>query len=63
MASYDQHITTRAVRAYQERPASVKQARQATVEVRVDDAALESAVRPLGVADVQHESARGAALA
>ncbi len=45
---YDQHITTRAVRAYQERPASVKQARQATVEVRVDDAALESAVGRLG---------------
>ena len=45
---YDQHITTRAVRAYQERPASVKQERQATVEVRVDDAALESAVGRLG---------------
>jgi transposase len=45
---YDQHTTTRAVRAYQERPAAVKQERQATVEVRVDDAALESAVGRLG---------------
>jgi transposase len=45
---YDQHTTTRPVRAYQERPAYEKQEHQATVEVRVDEAALESAVRRLG---------------
>jgi len=45
---YDHHTTTRQVRAYKDRPAYVKQDRQATVEVRVDEAALESAVRRLG---------------
>jgi transposase len=45
---YDQHTTTRPVRAYKERPAYVKQESQATVEVRVDEEALESAVRRLG---------------
>jgi transposase len=45
---YDQHTTTRQVRAYQDRPAYEKQEHQATVEVRVDEAALESAVRRLG---------------
>ncbi len=45
---YDQQITTRPVRAYQGRPASEKEDRQATVEVRVDEDALELAVRRLG---------------
>jgi transposase len=45
---YDHHTTTRQVRAYQERPADEKQEDQATVEVRVDEEALESAVRRLG---------------
>lgn len=45
---YDQHRTTRSVRAYRDRPAYEKQEHQATVEVRVDEAALESAVRRLG---------------
>jgi len=45
---YDQHTTTRQVRAYQDRPADEKQEDQATVEVRVDEEALESAVRRLG---------------
>lgn len=45
---YDQHTTTRPVRAYQERPASVKHERHATVEVRVDETALDSAVGRLG---------------
>jgi transposase len=45
---YDQHTTTRPVRAYQERPAYVKQESQATVEVRVDEEALEAVVRRLG---------------
>lgn len=45
---YDQHTTTRPVRAYRDRPASVQEARQATVEVHVDEEALESAVRQLG---------------
>jgi len=45
---YDQHTTTRPVRAYKEREAYVKQESQATVEVRVDEEALESAVRRLG---------------
>jgi transposase len=42
---YDHHTTTRPVRAYQHRPAYVKEDHHATVEVRVDEAALESAVR------------------
>ena len=45
---YDQHRTTRQLRAYRGRPAQVKEDRQATVEVRVDEEALESAVRRLG---------------
>ena len=45
---YDQHTTTRQLRAYRGRPAQVKEDRQATVEVRVDEEALESAVRRLG---------------
>lgn len=45
---YDQQTSTRPVRAYKDRPAYVKQESQATVEVRVDEEALESAVRRLG---------------
>jgi transposase len=45
---YDEQTTTRQVRAYKDRPAYVKQERQATVEVRVDEEALELAVRQLG---------------
>jgi transposase len=45
---YEQHTTVRPVRAYKERPAYVKQEHQGTVEVRVDEEALESAVRRLG---------------
>ena len=45
---YDQHTTAQQVRAYKDRPAYVKQESQATVEVRVDTEALESAVRRLG---------------
>jgi transposase len=45
---YDHHTTTRQVRAYKDRPAYVKEEHQATVEVRVDETALESAVRRLG---------------
>lgn len=45
---YDQQTTSRSVRAYQGRPAYIKQESQATVEVRVDEAALELAARRLG---------------
>lgn len=45
---YDQHRTTRQRRTYRGRPAQVNEDRQATVEVRVDEDALESAVRRLG---------------
>lgn len=45
---YDQQTTSRSVRAYQDRPAYVKEESQATVEVRVDEAALELAARRLG---------------
>jgi transposase len=45
---YDQHTTTRQVRAYKDRPAYGQEDRQATVEVRVDEEALESAVHRLG---------------
>jgi transposase len=45
---YDQYTTTQQVRAYKDRPAYVKAERQATVEVRVDEEALEAAVRRLG---------------
>lgn len=45
---YDEQVTTRSVRAYQDRPASIKEERQATVEVEIDSQALESAVGRLG---------------
>jgi transposase len=45
---YDQHRTTRPLRTYRGRPAQVQEERHATVEVRVDEEALESAVRRLG---------------
>jgi transposase len=45
---YDQQTTSRSIRAYQGRPAYVKEESQATVEVRVDEAALELAARRLG---------------
>jgi len=45
---YDHHTTTRQVRAYKDRPAYEKADHHATVEVRVDEAALEAAVRRLG---------------
>jgi transposase len=45
---FDQHTVSRAVQAYRERPARVEKGHQATVEVRVDEAALEAAVRRLG---------------
>ena len=43
-----QHATPRAVRAARGQPARVEGDRHATVEVRVDEAALEAAVRRLG---------------
>ena len=45
---YRQHATPRVVRAYQGRPTRVEEDRQATVEVRVDEVALEAAVRRVG---------------
>src|SRR5712691_2129180 len=45
---FHQHATPRVVRAYQDRPARVEEDRHATVEVRVDEATLEAAVRRLG---------------
>ena len=45
---YSQHTTPRAVRAYRGEPARVEACCHATVEVRVDEAALEAAVRRLG---------------
>ena len=45
---YRQHATPRVVRAYRGRPARIEEDRQATVEVRVDEVALEAAVRRLG---------------
>jgi transposase len=45
---YSQHATSRAVRAYRGQPARGEEDRQATVEVRVDEVALEAAVRRLG---------------
>ena len=42
------HVTPRPVRAYLRRPARVEHDRHATVEVCVDDAAVEAAVRRLG---------------
>ena len=43
-----QHVTPRPVRAYRGQPARVDHDRHATVEVWVDEAALEAAVRRLG---------------
>ena len=43
-----QHVMPRPVRAYRGQPARVDHDRHATVEVRVDEAALEAAVRRLG---------------
>jgi transposase len=45
---YSQHTTPRAVRAYRGQAARVEDERQASVEVRVDEVALEAAVRRLG---------------
>ena len=45
---YDHHSTTHPRRAYRGRPAQRVEDRQATVEVRVDEDALEAAVRRLG---------------
>jgi transposase len=45
---YDHYTTTRSVRAYRGRPAYEKQEGDATVEVRVDEEALASAVSRLG---------------
>ena len=45
---YDHHYTTHQRRAYRGRPAQRVEDRQATVEVRVDEDALEAAVRRLG---------------
>ena len=45
---YEQPCTSRPVRAYRDREAGGKVARQATVELRVDEAALEAAVGRLG---------------
>jgi transposase len=45
---YEQHCTAQRMKAYRDRPAQIKEERQATVEVRVDEDALESAVRRLG---------------
>src|SRR6266487_4080990 len=42
------HVTPRPVRAYRERPARVEHDRHATVEVCVDEAAVEAAERRLG---------------
>jgi transposase len=42
---YDPHVTTHGIRASRGRPAQVREDRQATVEVRVDKEALESAGR------------------
>jgi transposase len=43
-----QHVTPRPVRAYRGQPARIEEERQATIEVRVDEVALEAAVRRLG---------------
>ena len=45
---FHQHAQPRAVRAYRGRPARIAEDRHATVEVRVDEAPLEAAVRRLG---------------
>jgi transposase len=43
-----QHVTPRPVRAYRGQPARMEEERQATIEVWVDEGALEAAVRRLG---------------
>jgi transposase len=43
-----QHVTPRAVRAYRGQPARIEEERQATIEVCVDEGAVEAAVRRLG---------------
>jgi transposase len=43
-----QHVTPRAVRAYRGQPARIEAEQQATIEVCVDEGALEAAVRRLG---------------
>ena len=45
---YGQHTTTRPGRASQDRTADEKEAQHATVDVRVDEAAMEAAVRQVG---------------
>jgi transposase len=45
---YTQHATPRTVRAYRGQSVRVERDRQATVEVRVDEDALEAAIRRLG---------------
>ena len=45
---FRQYATPRVVRAYRDRPARIEEDRHATVEVRVDEVALEAAVRRLG---------------
>ena len=55
---YDQQITSRPVRAYRGRAAGLKEDRQATVEVQVDEEALESAVVAVGLAGVWDQSTR-----
>jgi len=45
---FHQHRTTCTVRAYRDRPARIEEDRHAMVEVRVDEEALEAAVRRLG---------------
>ena len=45
---FHQHAQPCAVRAYRDRPARIVEERHATVEVRVDEATLEAAVRRLG---------------
>src|SRR5215831_2830147 len=42
------HVTLRPVRAYRGQPTRIEEARQATIEVWVDEIALEAAVRRLG---------------
>jgi transposase len=45
---YDQQTASRSIRAYQDRPAYMKEESQATVEVQVDEAAFEVAARRWG---------------
>jgi transposase len=45
---YEQHTTRQRIRAYRGRPAGVQEDRQAIVEVRVDERALEAAIGRLG---------------